>query len=145
MYEVPHRDISILGTRAMLGKHNEHLVLEYVYIDDFILNPVTKCKWVRQIILLGHRGSCTVVPPVCYGSKEEVKPNEIHVPFPMTMTGHINISYEPLLTRSRKTSDLLSLSYEDYAYLKYHWDGMSIVDRFWWMYDHGLYKRFIEK
>lgn len=39
MYDVPHNDISILGTRAMLCKHNKHLALEYVYIERYTLSP----------------------------------------------------------------------------------------------------------
>lgn len=145
MYEVPYKDISLLGTRAMLGKHNKRLALEYVYIEDYVLNPECMVKWVRQLILLGHKGSCTVVPATYYNHKEEVKPNEIRVAFPLGGTGQVHISWEPLVTRSRKTSEMLSVSDEDYEYIKQHWDGMSFVDRFWWLHDHGLYKRFVEQ
>lgn len=145
MHDVPHKDISLLGTIAMLGKHNKRLTLEYVYIDDYVLNPVCKVKWVLQLILLGHKGSCTVVPATYYSHKEEVKPNEIRVAFSLRGTGQVRMSWEALVTRSRKTSFMLSVSDEDYEYIKTHWDDMPYVDRFWWVHDHGLYKRFIEQ
>ena len=145
MYDVPHKDISLLGTRAMLGKHNKRLALEYVYIEDYVLNPVCKVKWVQQLILLGHKGSCNVVPAMCYNHKEEVKPNEIRVAFAMRGAGLVCVSWEPIVTRNRATSYILSVSDEDYEYIKTHWDDMPYVDRFWWLHDHGLCKRFIEQ
>lgn len=145
MYEVPHKDISLLGTLAMLGKHNKRLALEYVYIGDYVLNPVCKVKWVQQLILLGHKGSCTVVPATYYNHKEEEKPNELRIEFSSTGKGTSHETLNPLLTRNRATSLMLSVSDEDYEYIKTHWDDMPYVDRFWWLHDHGLYKRFVEQ
>lgn len=145
MYDVPYKDISLLGTLAMLGNHNKRLALEYVYIGDYVLNPVCKVKWVQQLILLGHKGSCTVVPATYYRHNEEVKPNELRIEFSSTGKGTTHETLNPLLTRNRTTSIMISVSDEDYEYIKQHWDGMSFVDRFWWLHDHGLYKRFIEK
>ena len=143
--EIPHKDISLLGTRAMLGKHNKRLALEYVYIEDYVLNPVCKVIWVSQLILLGHKGSCNVVSSTCYEHKQQVKPNEIRVPFAMRGTGQVRVSWGTLSTRNRKTSEMLSVSDEDYEYIKTHWNGMGAVERFWWLHDHGLYKRFVEQ
>lgn len=143
MDEIPHEDIVILGTRNMLCKHNERLELEYVYIEGYTLSPVTKCKWVRQIILLGHKGRCKVLPTTYYGSTSEVKPNEIRLAFSDPRGGQNRISLKTLLKRSRFTSYILSLSDEDFRYIKEHWDDMSYVERFWWLHDHGLYKQFV--
>lgn len=145
MYDVPHEDISLLGTRAMLGKHNKHLALEYVYIEDYVLNPVCKVKWVQQLILLGHKGSCNVADTTYYeGHRVEEKPNEIRVSF-MRASACVCGSIKTLLVRNRATSMILSVSDEDYEYIKKHWDKMNYIERFWWLHDHGLYKRFIEQ
>lgn len=144
MYDVPHKDISLLGTRAMLAKHNDRLALEYVYIEEYVLNPVCKVKWVSQLILLGHKGSCKVIPATCYRWKE-VKSNELRIAFSLEGKGISHETLVPLLTRNRATSLILSVSDEDYEYIKTHWDDMPYVDRFWWMHDHGLYKRFVEQ
>lgn len=143
MDKIPHEDIVILGTRAMLCKHNESLALEYCYIENYVLNPVTKCKWVRQIILLGHKGRCKVLPTTYYMSSSEVKPNEIRLAFSDFQGGQNRISLNTLLTRSRFTSFMISLSNEDFRYIKEHYDDMSYVERFWWLHDHGLYKQFV--
>lgn len=143
MDKIPHEDIVILGTREMLCKHNERLELEYVYIEDYILEPVTKCKWVRQLILLGHKGRCKVVPTTYYGSSSEVKPNEIHLAFSDFQRGQNRISLNTILSRNRFTSCMLSLSDDDFRYIKEHWNDMSYVERFWWLHDHGLYKQFL--
>lgn len=143
MDEIPHEDIVILGTRAMLCKHNERLALEYCYIEDYVLNPVIKCKWVRQIILLGYKGCCKVIPAICYRSNLKEKPNEIRVQFSYTHGGQTRISLNTLLTRSRETAVMISLSDEDYEYLKEHWAEMDYVQRFWWLHEHGLYNRFV--
>lgn len=140
--EIPHKDISILGTRSMLGKHNENLSLEYVYIEDYVLNPLCKVKWVRQIILLGHKGSCNVIPSKVNGYIERIMPNEIRVPYPMARNGQCRLLVHPLLTRSRITSYIISVSDEDYEYIREHWNEMNYVERFWWLHDRGLYKRF---
>ncbi len=144
--DIPHKEISILGTRTMLCKHNDHLALEYVYIEDYILEPPTKCKWVSQIILLGHDGKCTIIPLTSYqGNREEEKPNELRIPFIRKTSGNIGGSINTFLTRNRATSEILSLSDEDYEYVKAHWDEMDILERFWWLHDHGFYRRFIEQ
>lgn len=145
MYDVHHKDISLLGTRAMLGKHNKRLALEYVYIEEYVLNPVCKVKWVQQLILLGHKGSCKVVPATYYSYKEEVKPNELRFGFAQKGSGMLRGTLNSTITRNRATSLMLSVSDEDYEYIKTHWDDMPYVDRFWWMHDHGLYKRFVEQ
>lgn len=38
---------------------------------------------------------------------------------------------------------MLSLSDEDYEYIKAHWDNMTRVERFWWLHDHGFFKNYI--
>lgn len=141
--EIPYKDISILGTRPMLGKHNERLALGYVYIEDYILEPPTKCKWVSQLVMLGHKGSCNVIPATCDGHNGKIRPNELRVTFSSGMCGRMCQSLEPLLTRNRETSWIISVSDEDYEYIKKHWDRMDCVERFWWMHDHGLYKQFM--
>jgi len=146
MHDVPHKDISLLGTVTMLGKHNKRLALEYVYIGDYVLNPVCKVKWVSQTILLGHKGSCNVVSATYYeGHRVEEKPNEIRVPFLRASSGVVRGSLKTFLVRNRATSLIMSVSDEDYEYIKTYWDGMNIIERFWWLHDHGLYKRFIEQ
>ena len=146
MYDVPHKDISLLGTRAMLGKHNKRLALEYVYIEDYVLNPVCKVKWVRQLILLGHKGSCKVVPATCFeGHRMKELPNELRIVFSGKESGSIYGTLNRLLTRNRTTSHILSVSDEDYEYIKTYWDDMDYIQRFWWLHDHGLYKRFVEQ
>lgn len=143
MNEIPHQDIVILGTRAMLCKHNERLELEYVYIEDYILEPATKCKWVQQIVLLGCKGRCKVVPTTYYGSSSEVKPNEIRFAFSEATRGKSRMLFDTLTTRNRLTSMMLSLSDEDYEYLRTHWCDMSYIERFWWLHDHGMYSQFV--
>ena len=141
--EIPHEDIVTLGTRSMLCKHNEHLALEYVYIEDYILEPATKCKWVQQIILLGYKGCCKVIPDIAYGPNSEVKPNEIRFAFSEAIRGKSRMLFDTLTTRNRLTSMMLSLSDKDYEYLGSHWGGMSYVERFWWLHDHGMYSQFL--
>ena len=143
--EIPYNDISILGTTTMLSKHNDCLALEYAYIADYTLNPVTKCKWVRQLILLGHNGSCNVVPSKAYSGRKEERPNELRVTFGTSGSGSVHGTMYTRATRNRDTSIILSLSDEDYEYIKKHWDEMSHVERFWWLVDRGLYKGFINK
>ena len=139
---VSYGDISMLGTRAMFKKHNDVLDIEYVYIANWVLNPLSKIKWVEQVILLGHKGRCEVVPSrgLSYNCPEH--PYEIRMPFPMGHTGDIHVSLNFLLTRSRKTSVILYLSDGDYEYIKAHWDNMTRVERFWWLYDKGLYIKY---
>ena len=141
--EIPYNDISVLGTTAMLSKHNDVLSLEYVYIADYTLNPITKCKWVNQLILLGHKGSCDVVPKKYYSHTKEEKPNEICIPFSSNSKGKVAEQLKVILTRNRDTSIILSLSDEDYEYIKKHWDGMSHVERFWWLVDKGFYNKYV--
>lgn len=145
--EIPHKDISILGTAAMLGKHNHHLAIEYVYICNYTLHPETKCKWVGQIILLGHKGQCETVPSIRDAHNGELMPNELRVPFPMARSGDFHISFDCLTTRNRVTSWIISVSDEDFEFIKEHWGDMGRVERFYWLMDKGLYKRFynIEK
>ena len=142
--EIPYNDISLLGTTAMLSKHNDCLDLEYVYIEDYTLNPVTKCKWVSQLILLGHKGECDVVPSKAYcGQRKEEKPNEFRVTFGAEGSGLFYGTIYTRTTRNRDTSTILSLSDEDYEYIKKHWDEMPHVERFWWLVDRGLYKKYV--
>lgn len=142
---VSYKDISMLGTRAMFRKHNDVLNIEYVYIKDWVLNPLSKVKWVEQVILLGHKGHCEVVPARVFHHHCPERSNEIRVPFPMGYTGELSISLNCLLTRSRKTSYILYLSDGDYEYIKAHWDNMTYVERFWWLYDKGFYTRYEQK
>ena len=142
---VSYKDISILGTRAMFRKHNDVLNIEYVYIEDWVLNPLIKVRWVKQVILLGHKGHCEVVPSKVFSNHCPERPNEIRVPFPMENSGSIHISLNYLLTRSRKTSYIFYLSDGDYEYIKAHWDNMTRIERFWWLYDKGLYARYKQK
>ena len=139
--EIPYNDISILGTTSMLSKHNDVLALEYVYIEDYTLNPVTKCKWVTQLILLGHKGKCDVIPIKCINHPKEILPNEIRTPFTARGGGRMSVSFSCITTRNRDTSIILSLSDEDYEYIKVHWDNMSRVELFWWLLDRGLYSK----
>ena len=139
---VSYKDISMLGTRAMFRKHNDVLNIEYVYIADWVLNPLSKVKWVQQVILLGHKGHCEVIPDKVHSHNCPEHLYEIRVPFPKGYTGELCISLKYLLTRSRKTSYILYLSDGDYEYIKTHWDNMTRVERFWWLYDKGLYTRY---
>lgn len=141
--EIPYNDISILGTTAMLSKHNDVLALEYAYIRYYTLSPVTKCEWVGQLILLGHKGKCDVIPNKCINHPKETIPNELRIPFPARFCGCVNISLGYLLSRNRDTSIILSLSDEDYEYIKEHWDDMSYVERFWWLLDRGFYRKYV--
>ena len=143
MNEIPHEDIVILGTRAMLLKHCDKLALEYCYIENYVLNPITKCKWVRQMILLGYKGCCKVIPSKDYEYNRPEQPNEIRFDFNSVGGGRLSESLNCLFTRSRKSSKMLSLSDEDFRYIKEHWYDMSYVERFWWLHDHGLYKQFL--
>lgn len=143
--EVPYRDISILGTSAMFRKHNDVLNIEYVFIENFTLSPVTKCKWVRQIILLGHKGQCKVIPK-CYYNTRRVKseqPNEIRIAFSNLFSGTLRIKLCNILNRKRSTSAMLSLNDGDYEYIKTHWDNMTRIERFWWLHDHGFFNNYI--
>ncbi len=142
---VSYKDISMLGTRAMFRKHNDVLNIEYVYIKDWVLNPSSKVIWVEQVILLGHKGHCEVVPAKVSRNHCPERPNEIRVPFSMENSGSLHISLNYLLTRSRKTSHLLYLSDGSYEYIKAHWDNMTRIERFWWLYDKGLYVRYEQK
>lgn len=141
--EIPYNDISVLGTAAMLSKHNDVLALEYAYINEYLLSPLTKCMWVGQVILLGHKGKCDVVPIKCINHPKGVLPNEIRIPFTFRGVGKIHVSLNCILTRSRDTSIIMSLSDEDYEYIKEHWDEMPHVERFWWLVDKGFYKKYV--
>lgn len=143
--EVPYKDISMLGTRAMFKKHNDVLNIEYVYICDYTLSPVIKCKWVKQIILLGHKGQCKFMPKRSYSVREieTEKLNEIRIAFSMVGSGQFNTTLINILYRKWSTSIILSLCDEDYEYLKNHWDNMTCVGRFWWLHDHGFFSRYV--
>ena len=140
---VSYRDISMLGTREMFRKHNDVLNIEYVYITDWVLNPISKVKWVEQVILLGHKGHCEVVPTRASHHHSPERPNEIRVPFTLGYSGHFHVSLNCLLTRNIKTSYILYLSDEDYEYIKTHWGNMTYVERFWWLVDRGIYKKYV--
>ena len=142
--EIPYNDISMLGTTAMLSKHNDVLALEYVYIEKYTLSPVTKCKWAAQLILLGHKGKCDVVPSKAhYAQRNEEKLNELRIAFGARCTGQFRGTIYANTTRNRDTSTILSLSDEDYEYIKKHWDEMPHVERFWWLVDKGFYKKYV--
>lgn len=93
--------------------------------------------------MLGYKGSCKVIPSKQYTSSTPEQPNEIRVDFSSVKDGQIGTSLNFLQTRNRETSMMISLSDEDYEYLKEHWAEMERVERFWWMHDHGLYSRFV--
>ena len=141
--EISYNDISLLGTTAMLSKHNDVLALEHVYIEGYTLSPVTKCKWVVQLILLGHKGKCDVIPGKLINHPKEIMPNEIRMAFSLRRSGNMRVTLKSILTRNRDTSIILSLSDKDYEYIKKHWDGMSYVERFWLLVDKGLYKKYV--
>lgn len=141
--EIPYNDISLLGTTAMLSKYNDCLALEYVYIENYTLSPTTKCKWVAQLILLGHKGKCDVVPSKAYNGRKQEKPNEVRIPFSGTAKGFVMERSKIITTRNRDTSIILSLSDEDYEYIKKHWEDMSYVERFWWLVDRGMYRKYV--
>ena len=143
--EVPYKDISMLGTRAMFKKHNDVLNIEYVYICDYTLSPVTKCKWVKQIILLGHKGQCKFMPKRSHTVKEikTEQPNEIRITFSNEGSGIFSMTLNNILYRKRSTSIILPLSDGDYEYIKNHWDNMTRIGRFWWLHDHGFFSRYV--
>lgn len=141
--EVPYRDISILGTRTIFKKHNNALNIEYVYIEDYILSPLTKCKWVKQVILLGHKGQCSFIPRRSFREPKTEQPNEIRITFSSESSGMFHMTLSNIISRKRSTSIILSLSDEGYEYIKAHWDNMTGVERFWWLHDHGFYNRYI--
>ena len=141
--QISYNDISILGTTAMLSKHNDVLALEYAYIRYYILNPVTKHTWVSQLILLGHKGKCDVIHTKFCRNPKEIVPNEVRLPFTVGHNGTADISMKCLISRNRDTSYIMSLSDEDYEYIKKHWDNMTYVERFWWLMDKEFYKKYV--
>ena len=142
MEEVPSNEVSLLGTTQMLSKHNDQLALEYVYIEKNVLKPKIRFNWVQQMIVLGWTGKCKVCPTKYYSHKEEPKPNEIRITYALQGGGEIRMSINAMLNRNRDTSVMLSLSDKDYKYFLEHWKDMDNVDRFHWLVDMGLYKRF---
>lgn len=142
---IEYKDISLLGTNAMLGKHNDCLALEYVYIEGYTLSPISKCPWVRQLVLLGHKGSCTVIKSVHIPRNAEVQPNEIRISFGNQGNGQVRMNIDTLLTRNRNTSIIISISDKDMEYVKAHWNTMNYVERFWWLVQHRFYKKYIKK
>lgn len=141
--DIEYKDISILGTSAMLSKHNDCLSLEYVYIEGRTLSPITKCPWVCQLILLGHKGSCTVIKSVHIPRNMEVQPNEIRIPFNYQGSGQVRAKIDIMLTRNRNTSIIISISDKDMEYVKAHWGNMNYVERFWWLVEHRFYNKYI--
>ena len=140
--EVPHNEISLLGTTQMLSSHNDQLAMEYVYIEKNVLKPKIRFNWVQQMIVLGWTGKCKVYPTKYYSHKEEPKPNEIRITYALQGGGEIRMSVNAMLNRNRSTSVMLSLSDKDYKYFLKHWKDMDNVDRFYWLVDIGLYKSF---
>lgn len=143
--EVPYNDISILGTRAMFKRHNDVLNIEYVYIEGLVLSPVTKCKWVKQIVLLGYKGQCKVIPKLSHTVREikTEQPNEVRITFSNEGSGRFGMALSNILNRKRSTSIILPLSDGEYEYIKAHWDNMNRIERFWWLHDHGFFSRYI--
>ena len=143
--EVSYRDISILGTRAMFRKHNDVLNIEYVYIADYTLSPVAKCKWVQQIVLLAHKGQCSVIPRRSRMARylKSEQPNEIRISFSNEGNGRFKMALSNILYRKRSTSTILLLNDGEYEYIKAHWDNMTGIERFWWLHDHGFFNRYI--
>ena len=141
--DIEYKDISLLGTNAMLSKHNDCLALEYVYIEGYVLRSITKCPWVNQLILLGHKGSCTVIKPVHIPRNAKVQPNEIRIAFGRQGDGQVRMNIDTLLTRNRNTSIIISISDKDMEYVKAHWNNMNYVERFWWLVEHQFYKKYI--
>ena len=141
--DIKYKDISILGTIAMLSKHNDCLALEYVYINGYTLSPITKCPWVGQLILMGHKGSCTVIKSVHIPRNAKVQPNEMRISFSNQGNGQIRTNIDTLLIRNRNTSIIITISDKDMEYVKAHWDNMNYVERFWWLVEHQFYKKFI--
>lgn len=145
LYNVSYKDMSMLGTRAMFKKHNDVLNIEYVYIENYTLSPVTKCKWVQQLILLGHKGQCEVIPKRSYDFRrvKSEQPNEIRISFSKECTGMLNTSLSNILNRERSTSIMLSLNDGDYEYIKTYWGNMTNIERFWWLHDHGFFNSYL--
>ncbi len=141
--DIKYKDISLLGTNKMLGKHNDCLALEYVYIEGYTLSPITKCPWVCQLVLLGHKGSCTSIKSVHIPKTAEVQPNEIRIPFSTQATSQIRMNIDTLLTRNRNTSIIITISDKDMEYVKAHWNTMNYVERFWWLVEHRFYYNYI--
>lgn len=143
--EVPYNDISILGTRAMFKKHNDVLNIKYVYICDYTLSPVTKCKWVKQIVLLGYKGQCKFISKRSHTAKEikTEQPNEIRITFSNEGSGKFSMTLSNILYRKRSTSIILLVSDGEYKYIKAHWDKMTRIERFWWLHDHEFFNRYI--
>lgn len=140
--EIPHNEISLLGTTQMLSSHNDQLAMEYVYIEKNVLKPKIRLNWVQQMIVLGWTGKCKVYPTKYYNHKVEPKPNEIRITYALQGGGEIRMSINAMLNRNRDTSVMLSLSDKDYKYFLEHWKDMDNVDRFHWLVDMGLYKKF---
>lgn len=141
--DIEYKDISILGTNAMLSKHNDCLALEYVYIEGYTLSPITKCRWVHQLVLLGHKGSCTVLKSVHIPRNAKVQPNEIRIPFNVQGSSQVRMNIDTLLSRNRNTSIIINISDKDMEYVKAHWNTMNYVERFWWLVEHRFYKKYI--
>lgn len=144
MNQVPHKDISILGTRAMLLKHCDKLALEYCYIENYVLNPLTKVKWVGQLILLGYTGKTLVSEQRTHRTRdkgwEEPHKREFRVPFSSDFGGNITHSYERLINRSRSTSIIIELTEDEWEKLK-NWDNWNPYERFLFCIEIGMYRR----
>lgn len=144
MNQVPHKDISTLGTMAMLNKHCDKLALEYCYIENYVLNPFTKVKWVRQIILLGHTGKTLVSEQRTHSITEkgwgEPHKREFRLPFMGGPNGTTRCSYECLINRSRSSSILIELTEDEWEKLK-NWDNWNPYERFLFCIEIGIYRR----
>ena len=144
MNKIPHEDIVILGTRAMLLKHCDKLALKYCYIDNYVLNPITKCKWVEQMILLGCNGKTLVSEQRTHRTTEkgweEPHEREFRSPFMLSNNGNITIYYRTLTTRSRDSSLIVELTEEEWEKLK-SWDKWNTYERFLFCIEIGMYRR----
>lgn len=144
MDEIPHQDIVILGTRAMLLKHCDKLALKYCYIENYVLNSLTKCKWVKQIVLLGCNGKTVVSEQrtrrITEKGWEEPHERELRVSFMECSNGNIRSSYEKLTTRSRSSSLIVELTDDEWEKLK-NWDSWSSYERFLFCVEVGMYRR----
>lgn len=144
MNQVPHKDISILGTRAMLLKHCDKLALKYCYIENYVMNPLTKVKWVSQIILLGHNGKTLVSEQRTHCIKEkdweEPHKREFRIPFMESSSGNLRHSYKCIKSRSRSTSLIVELTEDEWEKLK-NWDNWNPYERFLFCIEIGMYRR----
>lgn len=143
MNEIPHEDIVILGTRTMLLKHCDKLALEYAYIENYVLNPFTKVKWVSQIIILGHPGKTLVSEQRTHRITEKgweyPHEREFRIPFIRCTGGNLIISYKCSITRSRSSSLIIELTEDEWEKLKNR-DNLNPYERFMFCIEIGGYR-----